>query len=108
MTFIQFLKLLRKTSTYFDKSWELQPYGAIRLTTHSGVECCPIQAVAFMANPRLNPASHPYRTLIRELGLNEAQMLAIFHAADNDLQTPEHSELRKELLNATNLSNLTV
>ena len=103
MTLKEFCGLLRKTSTYFIKSWELQSDGAIRLTTHSGLECCPIQAVALMVNPQLKPASHTYRTLIRELGLSEAQMFTIIYAVDNDPQTAEHSELRKELFDATNL-----
>ena len=108
MTLKEFCGLLRKTSTYFVKSWELQSNGAIRLITRENVECCPIQAVALMRNPHIN-ATHSnattctYRALFRKLELNAVQISNIIRAADNDLQTPEHSELRKELLNAVGL-----
>ena len=103
MTLNTFCGLLRKTSTYFVKSWELQSNGVIRLITRENVEYCPIQAVVLMRNPHINASTCSYRAMFRGLGLNQVQVSNIIYAADNDLQTPEHSELRKELLNAVGL-----
>lgn len=90
-----FLSRLRKTP----RNWRVTPGGTIRLRVGEGpysTNCCPITAVG--PRPR---GSMYYREHATDLGLSNADMLAIMHAADEP--KTKNPRLRNRLLAACDL-----